>query len=238
MFSICCLLLVNMVNAQSVLSGRIYENKTNISLSGIRIENLRSHVISVSDANGKFAIGASVGDRICFTGYSYHPDTLFVADLKAIAIYLEIQQNMLNEVKVITPEIKTGSLTAPAPVGPFGSRAVQYQTDGAGNYIGGIKIKFVDWKDKRKEKDAKTIADEIKQEEIAKVFTPQNLQSYVPIRGQEMQNFIILYTPDVKTYCSSKFNLTDYLSDSYKEFLKIPSDKRQSEGFLKLTANQ
>jgi hypothetical protein len=76
--------------------------------------------------------------------------------------------------------------------------------------------------------------DEATKDQIVKIFTPDNIAHYLPIRGQELTNFIILYIPDLKTYRSSGFNLALYLSSNYKEFCKIPLEKRQSADFLKI----
>jgi hypothetical protein len=230
-------LLTGRLLAQDKLGGRIFENKTRISLAGIKVENLKSHVIVVSDAKGEFSIKATVGDNICFSGSAYKPDTLYVANLKYLEVFLDLQQNMLKEVKVVTQEIKTGSLSAPAQTGLFNSHTVLYQTDANGNPIGGIKIMVPDWnKDARKKKrDLQIAADEQTKQQIAKVFGPENIQKYLPLKGQELANFIILYIPDVGTYNSTGFNLTLYLNSSYEEFLKMPIEQRQSPTYFQLT---
>ena len=89
--------------------------------------------------------------------------------------------------------------------------------------------------EKKRIRDGQIAADEQKKEEIAAIFSPRNLQAYLPIKGQEMDNFIILYIPDVKTYTNIGFNLAAYLNFSYKDFMKIPQQKRRSKDFLKLT---
>ncbi len=140
---------------------------------------------------------------------------------------------MLNEVKITTPEINTGSLAAPV-ARIFGANALQYQTDENGDYRGGIKIMLFDYNDKNKKKYAKIKANDEKQQQIYDVFKAQNLKNYLPITGQEMENFIILYTPDVKTYYSPDFILTVYLNTCYQKFLDIPVEDRQSKTYLQL----
>ncbi len=178
-----------------------------------------------------------MGDDICFSGSAYKPDTLYVANLKYLEVFLDLQQNMLKEVKVVTQELKTGSLSAPAQTGLFNSHTVLYQTDANGNPIGGIKIMVPDWnKDaKKKKRDIQIAADEETGKQIAKVFSPENIQKYVPLKGQELANFIILYSPDVATYNNKEFNLTLYLNSSYEEFLKMPLEQRQSTTYFQLT---
>ena len=89
------------------------------------------------------------------------------------------------------------------------------------------------YSDKRK-KEAQLGKNEGTTQEIAKVFSPDNLKNYIPIAGQEMDNFIILYTPNINTYTASDFNLTVYIDKCYQEFLKIPKEKRQSKQLTEL----
>jgi hypothetical protein len=233
LFLLCGFLFIHLSYAQDKLTGRVFENKTMVSLSGIEIKNLISGNTAVSDSAGNFSIKAAVGDYISFSGFSYRPDTLFVTSLKHTEIYLTLTQNVLNEVKITTPEINTGSLAAPV-ARIFGANALQYQTDENGNYRGGIKIMLFDYNDKKKTKDAKIKAEDEKQQQIYEVFKAQNLKNYLPITGQEMENFIILYTPDVKTYYSPDFILTVYLNTCYQKFLEIPVEDRQSKTYLQL----
>jgi len=230
------LFLVNLTYAQGSLTGHIYENKTKIPLAGITIENLKSHFTSLSDKNGVFSIRAHIGDLVTFSGLSYKTDTLYVKDLNFIEIFLDLKGNMLNEVKVTNQETRIGSLKAAPTLSPFGGQTLVYQTDESGNYTGGVTLNMFDSKSaaNKKKRDARIAKDEDTRLKISRVFDAQNLQNYLPIKDQEMTNFIILYTPDVETFTNPEFNLTVYLNFSYKEFQKIPVEKRQSKEFLQL----
>jgi len=232
----CSFFIAHFATAQDKLTGRIFENKSKVFLGGISVEDLKSHLTVVSDSTGRFSIVAKIGDFICFSGFAYRSDTLYIKDLKYIEIYLDLRQNMLNEVKVVTQQLKTGSLSAPAQTGPLGSHTVVYQTDGDGNNIGGLKIKIFDWDkdEKKKERDNKIASNEEKQLNIFNIFKPKNLGGYLPIKGVEMDNFIILYTPDVATFYGIGFNLTSYLNTCYQDFLKYPAEQRQSDSYFRL----
>ena len=233
---IVCLFVLQKGYGQDKLAGRIFENKTKVALGGIKIEDLKSHQVNVSDSSGRFSIKASVGDFICFSGLGYLADTLYLTNLKFVEIYLDAKQNMLNEVKIVAPEVRTGSLSAPAQTGVLGSRTVLYQKDADGNDIGGVKLRIFDWdKDQRKkDRDNRIANNEEKQLAIYKVFQAKNLQSYLPIKGVEMDNFIILYTPDLSTYYDPGFNLVVYLNTCYGKFLQMPVEQRQSETAFRL----
>jgi hypothetical protein len=233
---ICFLFLANLSFAQGNLIGRVYENKTRVALAGISIENLKSHSITVSDQNGLFSIKAHIGDVITFSGFSYQTDTLYVKDLNNIEIFLDLKQNMLKEVNVTGSETKLGNLSAAPSLSPFGGQTLVYQTDANGDAKGGLRLNLFDSHSGANKKKRNTLFEKDEQIKlaIARAFSPENLKNYVPISGQEMDNFIILYTPDINTYTGSDFNLAAYINHCYKEFLKIPLEERQSKQFLNL----
>ncbi len=229
--------VTRLTGAQSKLSGVVLEYRADIALSGIRIENLNTHDTAQSDPLGKFTISAKKGDLILFSGLNYKPDTLYLVDLKYKTVFLLLKQYQLKEVKITDGEVNKNAISPYHIITPFGGKVVRYQTDAAGNPTGGVKFNVFDsHKDERKRAQARGL--EIggqKQQEIAKTFNATNLQAYLPIRGQEMENFVILYMPDAATWYSSKFNLMLYINDCYKKFLQIPAEKRQSKTFMQLT---
>jgi hypothetical protein len=229
-------LLTGLSYAQGNLTGRVYENKTHVPIAGITIKNLKSNFTTLSDQKGGFSIRAHIGDLITFSGFSYQPDTLYVKDLNYTEILLDLHQNMLKEVQVTTPDTKLGNLTAPPTLAPFGGQTLVYQTDDAGNYTGGVSLRLFDSHKaaKKKKKDAQIAKDDEINQQIAKTFSAENLQNYLPIRGQELDNFRILYLPDIDLFTDKSFNLTVYLNICYKSFLQIPAEKRQSKEFLSL----
>ncbi len=225
--------------AQNQLTGRVYENKTKVFLQGVRVENLKSHAMTITGPDGSFAIRAAVGDLVRFTNSNYKPDTLYVADLKYIQVFLDPRVNQLQEVKVTNQQIKKndGFSTQKQP-GVLGSQTVLYQTDTSGRPIGGIKMNIADGGMTPKQHEAKLSRNEAQKEQIRKVFNAENLKKYLPISGQEMENFIILYMPDVNTYFDPAFNLVAYLNVSFQEFNKIPVEQRQSKALTQLVPDK
>ena len=222
--------------AQVKFGGQVFENNTKIPLSGISVENLNTHLKQISATDGSFAISAKIGDLLSFSSPYYQPDTVYITNLSYLNIYLNLKTKALKEVQVTSAELKTGSLKIAPTKGPFNSETVLYQTDAAGRPIGGIKIMIHDWNkdENRKIREQQFLLDEEKKVQISKVFSPENIQSYLPIKDQELKNFITLYIPDIKTYSSHEFNLLNYLTACYQEFLKIPAGQRQSDDFLKI----
>ncbi len=192
--------------------------------------------MTVSDQNGIFAIRAHIGDLVTFSGFSYQPDTLYVKDLNTIEIFLDLKQNLLKGVTVTGSETKLGNLTAAPTPSPFGGQTLVYQTDANGNEKGGLKLNLFDSHSdaNKRKKEVQLGKDEEIKQEITRVFSPEGLKNYIPITGQEMDNFIILYTPDINTYTASDFNLTIYIDKCYQEFLTIPKERRQSKQLTEL----
>lgn len=213
---------------QSTQSGVVFESKTRVVLQGIRVENLTSHKVIITEKNGTFSITGKVGEILVFSGSFYRADTLLLTGNKPLEIFLVPQHNMLNEVNVTATEAThTGSFQAPE----FHNQTIVPQRDRYGNYTGGpvFRLHYYKKDEKRKAKQAAFIQDQARQDEIAKVFNSANISKYLPLKGKDMDDFLILYTPSTKDYFSAAFNLDAYLDTSYKAFLKIPADKRNTD---------
>ena len=226
-------------DAQTVFSGRVLENKTRVTLNGVRIENLNNKLKALSDETGHFSIGAKVGDLIVFKAFSYQPDTLLVTDLHDKEVFLTAQQTMLNQVTITDSSANTANAAKNMvlPYDPeFHGQTMIYQRDPkTGAYSGGVILRMHYFKgDEHKKKKAEQKAQErILSEEISKIFTSFNIGHYVPLKGEDLDNFVLLYTPDIKFYNSDKFNLTDYLSTSYKTWLTLTDEQRKAGQIFK-----
>lgn len=238
LISISLLFIVSLSFAQGNLTGRVYENKTRVPIAGVSIQNLNSHILTLTDQNGLFSIRAHVGDLVTFSSFAYQTDTLFVKDLGSIEILMDLKGNTLKDVTVTGTQTRLGNLTAPPTLSPFGGQTLVYSKDASGNYNGGLKLNLFDSHSdaNKKKKDVQLGKDEDTKRQIVREFSPEGLKDLVPLKGQEMTNFIIMYTPSVGTYSSPEFNLTIYVDSSYKEFLKIPADRRSSKDLTDLNA--
>ena len=228
LISILLLFIVNLSFAQGNLTGRVYENKTRIPIAGVSIQNLNSNIFTVSDKNGLFSIRAHVGDLVTFSSFAYEADTLFVKDLSSTEILMDLKGTNLKGVTIRDQQTRLGSLTAPATLSPFGGQTVVYSRDANGNYKGGLSMNIFDSHSdaKKRQKDIQLGKDEELKRQIAKEFSPDNLKGYIPLKGQEM----------IDTYTSPEFNFTMYIDSSYKEFLKIPKERRESKDLTDLHA--
>jgi hypothetical protein len=217
-----------MAFGQSVQNGVVFENKTRVVLQGIKVENLSNRSIRLTDKAGTFSIEGKAGEILVFSGGFYKADTVLLTGNKPLEIFLTPQHNMLNEVKVTSTEAThAGSFLAPE----YHNQTVVYQRDANGNYKGGVALRLHYFKkdEKRKAKQAAFLQDQQQQDEVAKIFNADYIAKYLPLKGKDMDDFLILYTPKPEVYFATGFNLAAYLDTSYKAFLKIPTDKRNTE---------
>ena len=221
--------------AQGVQNGTVLEYKTRVVLQGIQVENKTTAKVVVTDKAGRFSIPAKTGDLLVFTGAFYRPDTILLTNLFGREVFLTPKQTTLGEVKVTGTEIKQPASGYKAP--DFHGQTMVYQRDAKypEYYKGGVALRLHYWTkdDKKRQKEEDFIKNQQVQDEIKTVFNPENIAKYVTLTGDDMNDFILLYIPSVKTYTSTGFNLTTYLDTCYKEFLKLTPEQRKAGHLIK-----
>jgi hypothetical protein len=227
-----CFFGILTVRGQSVFSGRVLENKTRVVLHAIRVENLNNKLKTITGDDGQFAIAAKPGDLLVFNGFAYKPDTLLITDMHSREIFMEPKTTLLNQVTITdTSGRAKANPNAVQHYDPeFHGQTVVYQRDAKGYYKGGIAIRLHYWtKDEhRKRKAAQTAKEREISEHISSVFTPLNISKYVPLKGTDMDDFLLLYTPDVKEYTDKKFDLLPYLNACYQNWQTLTPEQRKS----------
>lgn len=213
---ISALLIAGTVNAQNTLKGTVYELGKNTRMPNVFIrDDNNKKQITITDDKGNFEIDTQTGHTLIFDSPGYVSDTLYITDLAPKRIEMTTKMISLRQVNVTStrqsfdahkeyPEIYTRSKVYPlSPSSWFSKNA----------------------------RDARRLKKYFKREEeerhVDEVFNATYVQSLVPLRGQELENFMTLYRP---TYAFLKNNngesLTVYINDSYKKFMALPADKR------------
>jgi hypothetical protein len=227
-----CFFGVLTARGQSVFSGRVLESKTRVVLHAVRIENLTNKLKTITGDDGQFAIAAKTGDLLVFNAFSYKPDTLLITDMHAREIFMEPKTTLLNQVTITDTSGRAKANTnAVQHYDPeYHGQTVVYQRDAKGYYKGGIAIRLHYWtKDEhKKRKAAQTAKEREMSEHISNVFTPLNISKYVPLKGTDMDDFLMLYTPDVKEYTDKKFDLLPYLNACYQNWQTLTPEQRKS----------
>ena len=226
-----CFLGITAASGQTVFSGRVLEDKTRIVLRSVRIENLSTKLKTISDDRGQFGIVAKPGDLLVFNTFSYQPDTVLITDMHSREIFMVPTSTMLKQVTVTEG---TGAKVNPNAVQfydpQFHGQPVVYTRDNKMNYTGGITIRLHYWsKDEKQRRKAEMSAkDREISEHISAVFTPVNISQYVPLKGTDMDDFLLLYTPDVKEYTDKRFNLVPYLSACYQNWQTLTPEQKKA----------
>lgn len=223
-----CCALSTLTYAQNDLMGRVFEVKTRIGLAGVSIENTKTKQVTNTDNNGRFSIKARINDIIIFKNFSYHPDTILVTDMRFAEVFLTPQGTMLDQVTIhntSTNAPKMSGFTDPE----YHGQTVMYAKDENGNNKGGLDFRLHYWNkdEKNRKKEAANEKEQQQRAQIAKVFTATNIGRYVPLKGDELEDFILLYIPKTKVYFEHDFNLTLYLDTSYKEFQKLSPEEKK-----------
>ena len=228
MFKYCFITLVvcfvgSVAYGQSVSKGTVYEDKTRFALSGIHVLDLENKKEAITDDNGLYIITAKVGDRLLFTAMSYKPDTVVIADQYPREIHLVPKENMLGAVTINQNNVAVspGAFKTNEPNASYLAKNVAYKPDG------GVALTLPDWNkdEKKKERDAKMMADEEVRDKIALAFNAATVAKMVPLKGSELDDFVLMYRPDVKVYTAKGFNMPTYVSDCYIKFMKLPPDQ-------------
>lgn len=82
-FLLCCF---GFSNAQTVKSdsdtiyGTVFNKTFLTTASGVKVQNIRTYQVVISDVKGHFHIGAHIGDTLLFNSLSYYPNTSIVID--------------------------------------------------------------------------------------------------------------------------------------------------------------
>ena len=209
------LFLACTANAQTVVKGTVYELGKNNKVSDVFVRDNQNRQMTITDNKGNFSIRTETGHTLVFSAPGYVSDTLYVTDFTNKKIELVTQTIALRQVNINAkretfdahkeyPEVYTRSKVYPlSPTSWFSKEA----------------------------KDARRLKKYFKHEEeerhVDEVFTMNYVQSIIPLRGQELENFMTLYRP---SYAFIKNNngpsLAVYVNDSYKKYQALPADKR------------
>jgi hypothetical protein len=228
----CCVFYVFTLHAQSVFDGRVLENKTRIGLRGVIVENLSNKLKAITGVDGRFSIAANTGDLLLLRNFGYQTDTVLLTDMHDREIFMEPRRTELNQVTINGNHIDTAQVAKNMQYydPQFHGQTMVYHRDDKKQFDGGIILRMHYFKgdEKKKKKAAEKEHLRILSEEISTIFTADNISFYLPLKGIDLDNFLILYTPAIKVYNSADFNLLVYLNTSYKNFLTLTPEQRKA----------
>jgi len=208
--------ITGMANAQNVLKGTVEETGSKLKLSNVFIKDATNNQLTLTDKNGNFLIKSAPSHLLIFNSPGYVSDTLYVVDMAPKHIKLQIMSIALREVKI------SGNRTVFDPKAEYPD---VYQKSKV--YV----LSPTSWfsKDSRDARHLKRyFAMEQQQQEIDEVFNAAYVGSLVPLKGQDLEDFMTLYRPTYAfVHSNTSQTMAVYINDSYKKFKALPPNKRK-----------
>jgi ribosomal protein S11 len=202
-------------HAQTILKGTVEEAGKGTRLNNVFIKDLNNRLLTLTDDKGNFQIAAATGHTLVFNSPGYANDTLYVIDMQPKTIKLEQLTIALREVSI---NGKRSEFNPQAEYPEVYEKSKVYVLSPS-SWFG------KEGKDARRLK--RYFAIETQQEKIDEVFNTAYVGSLVPLKGQDLENFMTLYRP---SYAFIKSNngpsLAVYINDSYKKYLALPPSQR------------
>jgi hypothetical protein len=210
------LLLGNCLHAQVLLKGTVYESGSSIKLPNVFVRDITNKQVTLSDKAGKFEIKTETGHILIFSAPNYVADTLYVVDFTVLHVELKTLTISLRGVDITAtrsafdphkeyPEVYTRSKVYPLSPSSWFS------------------------KDARNARRLKHYFEREEQErKVDQVFSRVYVGSIVPLKGQDLEDFMTLYRPTYAFITSNNSeSLAAYINDSYKKFMALSPDKRR-----------
>ena len=209
------LLFSTALHAQIYVRGNVVDASSGAKLSDVFVRDVTNKQIALTDKSGRFEIKSETGHTLIFSSPSYVPDTLYVIDLTQKHIELKTKTISLREVNITAqrlafdphkeyPDVYEKSKLYPlSPSTWFGKEA----------------------RDARRLK--RYFEREQQERRVDQVFNRVYVGSIVPLKGQELEDFMQLYRPSYAFITSNNSeSLAVYINDSYKKFMALPPEKR------------
>jgi hypothetical protein len=215
---IVALFISNVLHAQIYVRGNVVDASSGAKISDVFVRDVTNKQITITDKSGRFEIKSETGHTLIFSSPSYVPDTLYIIDLTQKHIELKTKTISLREVNITAqrlafdphkeyPDVYEKSKVYPlSPSTWFGKEARDARR---------LKRYFI-----REEQERK----------VDQVFNRVYVGSIVPLKGQELEDFMQLYRPSYSFITSNNSeSLAVYINDSYKKFMALPPEKRHLE---------
>jgi hypothetical protein len=198
-----------------ILKGTVVESGNTQKMYNVFVQDINNKSVALTDKKGNFDIKTAEGHTLIFTSPGYISDTLYVTDMRPKHVTMVVQGISLREVNVsatrraFNPRVEYADVYRKSKVYPM-SPTTWFSKEG---------------------RDARRLKHYFEREEqerhIDSVFSRVYVSSMIPLRGQQLEDFMTLYRP---TYAYVMNNngpsLAVYINDSYKKYRALPADKR------------
>ena len=209
-------IITGFVNAQGLLKGTVVESGSNNKMSNVFIRDMNNKQLALSNPDGSFAVRTETGHTIIFESPGYVSDTLYVADMTNKKITLVTKTIALKEVSVVATRRQDFDPEKEYP---------DVYTKSKVYVLSPTSWFSKDAKDARRLK--KYFKSEAQERHVDEVFSRAYVGSIVPLKGQELEDFMTMYRPSYEFLRSNNSeSLVAYINDSYKKYQALPPDKR------------
>lgn len=216
-FAIAVLLLAaGAAHAQDLLKGSVHENGTDAKLTNVFLHDINNNQLALADKNGNFQIKSAPGHTIIINSPGYVSDTLYVVDMMPKKIKMSVLTIALREVNINSSK---------STFNPREEYPEIYEKSKV--YVLSPSSWFSkDSKDARRLK--RYFASEEENRKVDEAFSMTYVGSLVPLKGQELENFMTLYRPSYNFVKSNdRVSMAVYVNDCYKKYLALPPDQRK-----------
>lgn len=201
---------------QTLVKGVVVESGSGIKMENVFVRDLNNKQATLTEKSGRFVINTEVGHRLIFSSPGYIADTLYVVDLSQKHIELKNQPIALREVNITAT--RTTSFDPHKEYPQVYEKAKVYPLSPS-TWFG------------REAKNARRLKryfqTEAEERQVDRVFTRTYVGSIVPLKGQDLEDFITLYRPSYKFITGNNSeSLAVYINDSYKKYKDLPPEKR------------
>jgi hypothetical protein len=203
------------VHAQDLLKGEVRERGNNQKISNAFIHDINSNAMTLVDQNGNFAIRSATGHTLIITSPGYVTDTLFVTDMTLKKITMTVQSIALKQVNITD----TRKAFDPREEYPDVYQKSKVYILSPSSWFG------------KEAHDARRLRRyfemEQEQQKVDEAFNEGYVSSIIPLKGQELEDFMTLYRPSYKFIINNnRVSMAVYINDCYKKFEALPPDKR------------
>jgi hypothetical protein len=211
------ILAVRPLRAQ-MLKGLVVENGSNDRMPNVFIKDANTRAIALTDKKGNFEIAASTGHTLIFSSPGYISDTLYVVDMQP------------KKIQMVTMGISLHQVTIQSTRTTFNPREEYPEVYRKSKVYVLSPTTWFSKEGRNARRLKRYFAREEQERHIDAVFNPVYVSTLVPLRGRDLEAFMVMYRP---TYAYIMDNngpsLAVYINDSYKKFMALPPEKRKIE---------
>jgi len=207
--------VTTLTSAQSIFKGTVYEHGTNNRLSDVFIKDITNKQVSITDKKGNFGIRAAAGHTLIFNSPGYTSDTLYLVDMAPKKIELTTSMISLRAVNI------TATRTT------FNPREEYPEVYEKSKVYAFSPSTWFSGEGKKARRLKRYFQREAEQRAIDAAFSPAYVTSLVPLKGNDLENFMTMFRPSYSFLRgNNNESMVAYINDSYKKFMALPPDKR------------